>query len=300
MNYKKYKCPVCKEVFCEDDDVVVCPECGTPHHRGCWFENGKCANEALHGNQEEINEIIENEGYVEEVEAPSEEKAPAQEKSGNPFIDINPAQTALIEGKPGVYYEIAVKKNQSYYIPRFIALSKTNAKAILWNFMAFLTPFSWAIYRKMYKLSALLLALYTLVIGISGFYMFKNTNMMQIIQNCATEDPNFAQDISEYYKNPETFELTDNQKEYVEAFEKYSPPAAVSVLSLLVFKGSRFFMGFMATKLYMKKIRGSIEKGEKKGLSGDGLKLYILRKNGTLPLIVALFFAFFEIVTIYL
>jgi DNA ligase (NAD+) len=30
MDYKKYFCPVCNENFNDNDDVVVCPDCGTP------------------------------------------------------------------------------------------------------------------------------------------------------------------------------------------------------------------------------------------------------------------------------
>jgi uncharacterized Zn finger protein (UPF0148 family) len=39
-------CPVCKQAFAEGDDIVVCPECGAPCHRGCW--QGQCEFEALH------------------------------------------------------------------------------------------------------------------------------------------------------------------------------------------------------------------------------------------------------------
>ena len=48
MDYIGNKCPVCQKYFHADDDVVVCPECGTPHHRSCYEELGRCANEALH------------------------------------------------------------------------------------------------------------------------------------------------------------------------------------------------------------------------------------------------------------
>ena len=48
MNYNGIGCPVCGQIFEENDDVVVCPICGTPHHRNCWNENGSCINEAKH------------------------------------------------------------------------------------------------------------------------------------------------------------------------------------------------------------------------------------------------------------
>ncbi|MDE6124359.1 MAG: DUF2628 domain-containing protein [Eubacterium sp.] len=47
--YENIKCPVCGNAFAEGDDVVTCPDCGTPHHRECYKELGKCANKNLHG-----------------------------------------------------------------------------------------------------------------------------------------------------------------------------------------------------------------------------------------------------------
>ena len=48
MDYIGYKCPVCDKYFHVGDDVVVCPECGTPHHRECYKNLGHCVNEDKH------------------------------------------------------------------------------------------------------------------------------------------------------------------------------------------------------------------------------------------------------------
>lgn len=47
-NYIGTRCIVCNEKFKDDDDIVVCPECGTPYHRECYKKEGKCVNTALH------------------------------------------------------------------------------------------------------------------------------------------------------------------------------------------------------------------------------------------------------------
>lgn len=47
-DYKGSKCIACGKEFKDDDDIVVCPECGTPYHRICYNKNGKCINETLH------------------------------------------------------------------------------------------------------------------------------------------------------------------------------------------------------------------------------------------------------------
>ena len=47
-NYTGYRCPVCGKAFAQGDDVVVCPDCGAPHHRECYRSLGRCAYEEKH------------------------------------------------------------------------------------------------------------------------------------------------------------------------------------------------------------------------------------------------------------
>ena len=53
QKYIGQPCVVCGEAFKEEDDIVVCPDCGTPHHRACYEKLGHCGNEALHEKGEE-------------------------------------------------------------------------------------------------------------------------------------------------------------------------------------------------------------------------------------------------------
>lgn len=48
FKFQNKMCPVCRERFCDGDDIAVCPECGTPHHRACYQVENKCALEELH------------------------------------------------------------------------------------------------------------------------------------------------------------------------------------------------------------------------------------------------------------
>ena len=49
INYVGLKCGICGSNFKEHDDVVVCPDCGTPMHRDCYKENSGCPNSDKHG-----------------------------------------------------------------------------------------------------------------------------------------------------------------------------------------------------------------------------------------------------------
>ncbi len=48
MNYYNEICQGCGRKISEGEDIVVCPECGTPQHRECYEKENKCVNEHLH------------------------------------------------------------------------------------------------------------------------------------------------------------------------------------------------------------------------------------------------------------
>ncbi len=60
-NYEGLTCPVCHAKLFEDDDIVVCPDCGAPHHRDCYISLGKCAFSEDHGTPRQWKMPVENE-----------------------------------------------------------------------------------------------------------------------------------------------------------------------------------------------------------------------------------------------
>lgn len=48
LSYNGEECIVCKKKFTDSDDIVACPDCGTPYHRECYKEKNECINYALH------------------------------------------------------------------------------------------------------------------------------------------------------------------------------------------------------------------------------------------------------------
>ena len=68
MEFTEYKCPVCGEQFKTGDDVVVCPECGAPHHRECYEKEGHCHFADRHG-----DDFSFEKEQVEEADKPAEQ-----------------------------------------------------------------------------------------------------------------------------------------------------------------------------------------------------------------------------------
>lgn len=46
--FKDKLCPICRTTFRDDEDIVVCPDCGTPHHRACYMQLKKCGVAEYH------------------------------------------------------------------------------------------------------------------------------------------------------------------------------------------------------------------------------------------------------------
>lgn len=67
------KCEYCKKIFTSTDDVVVCPDCGTPYHRECYLEAGECINYELHEKGGDWEQF-----YGDRVDFESKEDAPSE------------------------------------------------------------------------------------------------------------------------------------------------------------------------------------------------------------------------------
>lgn len=49
--YTGLLCENCKKTFADNDDIVVCPDCGAPHHRSCYEMQGHCALRDKHSDK---------------------------------------------------------------------------------------------------------------------------------------------------------------------------------------------------------------------------------------------------------
>ncbi len=210
MNFIGNYCPVCGRIFEENDDIVVCPECGTPHHRECYRAEGKCANFMRH--QENFRWSADNSSQSESVEAeasvicencgtensssakkcvscgyPLEEEQPSAGGMG-PDIEPDMGQSAdprmafikqmfsssdenTIEDVPVREVAWFVKGNYVYYIPQFKQMEA--GRKVSFNILSFLFPHIYFANRRMWfwaVISMIISVIFSLPVMISQFY----------------------------------------------------------------------------------------------------------------------------------
>lgn len=176
MVFTGEKCVLCGEVFTENDDVVVCPQCGSPHHRECYKKDNKCANEALHAEgfrwnsarasePEEETKICPMCGYKNGKyavncarcgvsladEAADDELYEEGEDSPfgipRPYLGFDPEED--MGGAPLKDVSDFVRTNTIYYIPIFKRMKDTG-RSISFNLISFIFPPIYFANRKMW------------------------------------------------------------------------------------------------------------------------------------------------------
>lgn len=190
--FEGLSCPVCSNPFVSDDDIVVCPQCGLPHHRACWKSIGQCFEHAKHGTSQQWSRDnhtphtapssaaasvsdknvcpkcnAENARYAEfcsrcghELSADDwhsapEQTPPVQEYAPYraPFGGDSYATNEKIDGIASEDLANMVGINMAYYMPRFQRMSQKRSGG--WNWAAFLLSPYWLFYRKQYWLGAI-------------------------------------------------------------------------------------------------------------------------------------------------
>lgn len=183
ISYTGEECIVCKEKFTDSDDVVVCPECGTPYHRSCYKEKNGCINAALHEsggswmaesiikkNISSVKKVCPECAFINSEDASrcrncgtelegrecrtidlSDQKVVRIELDADAdYFGLNPMEimdesTGITIGEMADY----ARTNKLYYMLSFRKLKKAAVKFSI-NFIAFLFPEIYCAGRKMY------------------------------------------------------------------------------------------------------------------------------------------------------
>lgn len=185
MKYKGEKCFYCNEDFNDNDDVVVCPECGTPYHRDCYKQAGSCINHQLHESGESWKNTADTDIKSDNIETDTAENQtfsdtenqnennPLNFDLSKPFFGLDPNED--FEGATMSEIFTFVKTNTIYYIPLFKKM-KTMGSKISFNLTSFLFPYFYFANRKMW-LMALTSVLITLVLQIPELLISLSDNI---------------------------------------------------------------------------------------------------------------------------
>ena len=200
MDFLGKKCPVCDKYFHVGDDIVVCPDCGTPHHRECYEKEDRCFNADRHKDGYDYNTDTEEKNSIDYVcpncgtqnskgsffckhcgvpisnnVKPNEnryDRYRQNDQTGNtqnpqggfqgmpfsadafdPMAGVNKDEDfgdGVTAGEAAKY----VKQNTPYFIRVFFNIVKYSKSKF--NFSAAIFTGAYLLYRKMYKIGALI------------------------------------------------------------------------------------------------------------------------------------------------
>lgn len=182
MNYIGEQCFCCGNKFDGNDDVVVCPDCGTPYHRECYKQAGECLNRELHESGESWKREITGQDdvkdekkcphcqqknsadaekcsscgrYFEQTDTPHEERL-SHEEMASLFSQMDVNKECLGFDPEEDYDGVALKdissfvnSNTLYYIPLFKRMKSFGSK-ISFNAACLFFPYFYFANRKMW------------------------------------------------------------------------------------------------------------------------------------------------------
>lgn len=306
MTFKHTECPACGKEFTEDDDIVVCPVCGTPQHRECWNKTNQCINQNLHAGgfiynapkqkTEERKIKLENPlaginsipcpncGCMNERGSERCEKCGSVLRSGKK-INMDPQKgvtedglncnivppNVLINGIPADETSAYIGPSCTRYAFYFMRMEKNNSKANFNLCAAIFRPL-WCFYRKMYKIGLVyLLALFvvTAVTLPSGFTEYMASTIPTVLSEIAASPAESQEIMSEVILNAP------------------SMSGWQSLLSTVFNYGSMLLFGIFGDYMYKMHVKKEINKIRSK-ITPDKDYMHELRKKGGTSIIMFL------------
>ena len=313
MDYIGSKCPVCDKYFHIHDDIVVCPECGTPSHRECYTNNGGCINAHKHAqgydyNKENtFNYTDETSDYVcKKCGTKNSEDAFFCNKCGAELGESKFSQNPYQRQQPGfnnpdmpnmgpnvMFIDplAGVDKNADFgdsvtagecakYVkqntPYFINVFK-NIRVFSksrFNFCALIFGGGYLLYRKMYKIGAFITALQV------AFMIFSI-----YIGNYIDASGNFSNLISAY--QTANTNAVVNQFYELSTYDQFmiSAYSIIGLLDLII----EIVLGFCANRIYFNHCKKQIKKIKTKNETQADIDSALSKKGGVnVPLAISL------------
>ncbi len=198
--YEGLSCPVCAKAFTPNEDIVVCPQCGLPHHRACWKSIGQCYENSKHGTDQQWSRHAAPQqntsasaqtNVCPQCQMQNTEYAEFCSRCGTPLAaqdwhsasyqappstwdyasyhtthSDNNYSSETIDGIKEDELAAVVGNNVQYYMPRFRRMAHGGSGG--WNWAAFLFSPYWLFYRKQYLLGSIYLVVFLLTNIVSG------------------------------------------------------------------------------------------------------------------------------------
>lgn len=304
--HENEKCPVCDKLFTEDDDIVICPHCGTPHHRECYKSLGHCVNKDKHNTEFEYKpesadsnanplnhnqnaSNLDNESQMtvcSQCGASINRDAPfcnqcgakqtdAQYHDFNPIRDYGTAAQSKvyessgekIDGKSAADAACVVGVNSERFIRKF----KEN-KFFSWNWGAFFFGPLYLLFRKMYSKGFIFLALdFAVPLLAQALFYDKIKAFMSFMGSIAQGQDNngFINVINDIMAN------TDSElyAQLMEVYQGILPVLAITYLTLFVVN---IAVSLFADKFYRHKVLSVINKVDSNFINDSSLSVSII------------------------
>lgn len=279
--YENDICPVCSKHFEKGDDIVTCPECGTPHHRECYKDLGGCKNRSLHG-----TDFVYKRGAA--ASAPKVERSfkyspfltelPLGEEEQNEYYNPENAEgiensetdekaTEIVEAVPEIHAsEEAVDEIDGVKTEDVVSVVAVNAvkfmpkfkknKLFNWNWSAlFFGPY-YLFFRKMYVQGAVFMALdYGIRLLVSAVFMSAGTAFAKAFESVQTPDE-YLEAWRAFMANPE--------------FTNYMTASVIILASTVIL---HFVCALLADSLYRKKAINIVRIVDEKVNMGESFSL---------------------------
>lgn len=309
MENKKI-CQICSGELSEQDDVVVCPTCGAPHHRECYFSLGQCGREQDHGTDKQYD--LEQKAKAQETEEKikkvrcgncgteiTEENPKICPHCGKHFsriirLDSFPTEEGeqsedfankvlgniFVDALGGVNPKTMIEDVSAKEVASFVAVSTnrylpkfcklSKDKKTSWNWAAFLFPTAWCFFRKMYKDGFIYL-----LVHLIGCLML--LPMMSFVYSCMggldTAAMNYTQMLETVMANMDSFN---------------SITAIIYMLGVGVFATKHIYAGVMSDWNYRKHCILTINSIKNNAKLDTEEKEYMFLKKGTVNLFTCL------------
>lgn len=294
--YTGSQCIVCQKLFEENDNIVVCPDCGTPYHRSCYQSVARCINTPLHAVggswQAQQQETRRNLGGrvcsgCQFVNAPDALSCASCGRSLQPEQRASTVRIQMPDGQ-NVYFDAAdpccgaspeepveeerlgdvasyVDRNTLYYIPLFRRFRDTGRKLSL-NLTCLLFPYCYFSYRKMWPM-----ALFSILLSILCGLPYSMLSMLTTLTS-----KEYAELLQQFY-DPSTIHMFDGLTAFLQNHEAFLQ--SLSVPMYLISLGVRIIFCLSANYLYYRHVLKSTAR-IRKNASSDKVRSALLHAEG--------------------